>query len=132
MPSASRCSTDSGVRSSTSIMPRTPFIGVRISWLTVARKVDLAWLALSASRCAAIGDVAREPRLVVGDLQAAGEILLLVGERDVVVLPAMDIAHIGHEMADIGAAGDADQLVERVDRVSSTNSNGAVVATAKV
>ena len=58
--------------------------------------------------------IAGEPRLVVGDLQAAGEILLLVGERDVVVLPAMDIAHIGHEMADIGAAGDADELVERV------------------
>ena len=58
--------------------------------------------------------VAREPRLVVGDLQAAGEILLLIGERDVVVLPAMDVAHIGHEMADVGAAGDADELIERV------------------
>ena len=58
--------------------------------------------------------IAGEPRLVVGDLQAAGEIFLLVGERDVVVLPAMDVAHIGHEMADIGAAGDADQLVERI------------------
>jgi hypothetical protein len=34
--------------SSTSIMPKTPFIGVRISWLMVARKVDLAWLATSA------------------------------------------------------------------------------------
>jgi hypothetical protein len=76
-------------------MPKTPFIGVRISWLTVARKVDLA---------------------VVGDLQAARQILFLVGERDVVVLPAMDVAHIGHEMADIGAAGDADELVERIDR----------------
>ena len=36
-------------RSSTSIMPSTPFIGVRISWLMVARKVDFAWLAASAS-----------------------------------------------------------------------------------
>ena len=62
------------------------------------------------------GDVARMARLVVGDLQAAREVLLLVGERDVVVLPAMDVAHIGHEMADIGAAGDADELVERIDR----------------
>ena len=35
--------------SSTSIMPSTPFIGVLISWLMVARKVDLAWLAASAS-----------------------------------------------------------------------------------
>ena len=30
-------------------MPSTPFIGVRISWLMVARKVDFAWLAASAS-----------------------------------------------------------------------------------
>jgi hypothetical protein len=30
-------------------MPSTPFIGVLISWLMVARKVDLAWLAASAS-----------------------------------------------------------------------------------
>ena len=30
-------------------MPSTPFIGVRISWLMVARKVDLAWVAASAS-----------------------------------------------------------------------------------
>ena len=48
--SDSCCSTESGVRSRMSIMPSTPFIGVRISWLTVARKVDLAWLAFSASR----------------------------------------------------------------------------------
>ena len=34
-------------------MPSTPFIGVRISWLMVARKVDLAWVAASASARAA-------------------------------------------------------------------------------
>ena len=34
--------------SSTSIMPMTPFMGVRISWLMVARKADLARLASSA------------------------------------------------------------------------------------
>ena len=33
---------------STSIMPITPFIGVRISWLMVATKADLARLASSA------------------------------------------------------------------------------------
>ena len=38
-----------GSRSSSSAVPTTPFIGVRISWLIVARKVDLAWLAASAS-----------------------------------------------------------------------------------
>ena len=62
------------------------------------------------------GRVARQPLLVVGDLQALRQLLLLVGQSDVVVLPAMDVAHIGHQMADIGAAGDADQLVERIDR----------------
>ena len=31
-------------------MPRTPLIGVRISWLIVARNCDLAMLAASASR----------------------------------------------------------------------------------
>ena len=62
-----------------------------------------------------VGGGARQAFLVVGDLQAAGELFLLVGQRDVVVLPAVDVAHVGHEMADIGAAGDADELVERID-----------------
>jgi hypothetical protein len=30
-------------------MPSTPFIGVRISWLIIAKNVDFAWLAASAS-----------------------------------------------------------------------------------
>jgi hypothetical protein len=40
-------------RSKTSIMPSTPFIGVRISWLIVARNVDFASFAASASARAA-------------------------------------------------------------------------------
>ena len=44
-----RCGPSRPWRCSTSIMPSTPFIGVRISWLMVARKVDFAWLAASAS-----------------------------------------------------------------------------------
>ncbi len=35
-------------------MPRMPFIGVRISWLIVARNSDFAWLAASAWRRASI------------------------------------------------------------------------------
>ena len=42
------CSSLSGVMASTSSVPSTPYRGVRISWLIVARKVDLASLALSA------------------------------------------------------------------------------------
>ena len=38
---------------SNSVMPNTPFIGVRISWLIVARKSLLARLAASAARSAA-------------------------------------------------------------------------------
>ncbi len=44
-----RCSALSEVSSSNSVMPSTPFIGVRISWLMVARKSLLAWLAASAA-----------------------------------------------------------------------------------
>ncbi|MCY1172185.1 hypothetical protein D9M73_123160 [compost metagenome] len=34
--------------SSKSVKPSTPFIGVRISWLILARKLDFAWAATSA------------------------------------------------------------------------------------
>ena len=47
--SCSRCAGVSSLCSKSSVMPRTPFIGVRISWLTAARK---ALLARSASRAA--------------------------------------------------------------------------------
>ena len=42
------CSGVNSVSSSRSAMPRMPLSGVRISWLTVARKRDLARLAVSA------------------------------------------------------------------------------------
>jgi len=44
-----RCSSLSSLSSIRSVMPRTPFIGVRISWLMLARKSLLARLAASAS-----------------------------------------------------------------------------------
>ena len=37
----SRCSGESGVSSSSPVMPMTPFIGVRISWLMLARNTAL-------------------------------------------------------------------------------------------
>jgi hypothetical protein len=43
------CSADSGVLASRSAMPMIAFIGVRISWLMLARKSDLVRLALSAT-----------------------------------------------------------------------------------
>jgi len=60
--------------------------------------------------------VAGLARLVVGDLQPACQILLLVGQGDVVVLPAVHVSHIGHQMADIGGPGDAHELIERAAR----------------
>ena len=55
MPSASRrCSGSSRVRSSRSSRPSTPLSGVRISWLTVARKSDFCCeAAIAASRASA-------------------------------------------------------------------------------
>ena len=49
----SRCSGVSGVCSSMSATPITPFIGVRISWLIVARNSALAFAAASALTSAA-------------------------------------------------------------------------------
>jgi hypothetical protein len=43
------CSSLSAVSISNPIMPMTPFIGVRISWLMVARKSDFARVAISAA-----------------------------------------------------------------------------------
>ena len=59
------CSASSGVSSSRSVMPMTPFIGVRISWLMLARNSLLAWLAASAAsfcRCSS------SDRLALGNL----------------------------------------------------------------
>ncbi len=53
----SRCHSSSSVSSSSSLMPITPFIGVRISWLTLATNIDFsrdassAWSRASASSC---------------------------------------------------------------------------------
>ena len=44
----SRCSAVSSVSSSRPVMPITPFIGVRISWLMLARNSLLCRLAASA------------------------------------------------------------------------------------
>ena len=46
----SRCSLVSAVSSSRPLIPMIAFIGVRISWLMVARNALLAWFAASAAR----------------------------------------------------------------------------------
>ena len=45
----SRCSGVSSVPRSSPVIPITAFIGVRISWLIVARNALFAWVAASAS-----------------------------------------------------------------------------------
>jgi hypothetical protein len=47
---------------SSSDMPTMPFIGVRISWLIIARKRDLAWLAASAWALSASASTASRSR----------------------------------------------------------------------
>ena len=46
------CLADRLVLSSSSVIPRTPFSGVRISWLMLARNLDFATLAASAASLA--------------------------------------------------------------------------------
>ena len=43
------CSGVSVVPRASSVIPMIPFIGVRISWLMLARNSDFAWLAASAA-----------------------------------------------------------------------------------
>ena len=59
VPAKSRCSALSGVSSSRPLMPITAFIGVRISWLIVARNALLASLAVSAAACACCASLNR-------------------------------------------------------------------------
>ena len=53
----SRCSSESAVPKAISVMPMMPFIGVRISWLMLARKSLLLRLADSAASLASVSCV---------------------------------------------------------------------------
>ena len=59
MPRYSRCSAVKSVSSANSVMPMMPFIGVRISWLMVARKSLLARFACSADSLACVNSSTR-------------------------------------------------------------------------
>ena len=65
-------------------MPMMPFIGVRISWLTVARKRDFAWLAYSARSRALISDDSARLRAVISRAIARCETasLILIAYRE--------------------------------------------------
>ena len=62
-------------------MPMMPFMGVRISWLTVARKRDFAWLAYSARSRALIRAVSARLRGVMSRAMARCETWLEVLSR---------------------------------------------------
>ena len=63
-----RCVAESSVSSSISVMPRTPLIGVRISWLMLARNRDLARLAACAAAATSMASSAlRRSRDVADD-----------------------------------------------------------------
>ena len=57
-----RWRSSSGVSSSSSVMPITPFIGVRISWLMLARNADFSLDASSAASRAAASSCSRSAR----------------------------------------------------------------------
>ena len=65
----SRCSSSSRVCSTRSVMPSTPFIGVRISWLMLATNSVLARLAASAASASSCVRCMAASRRVVGGLQ---------------------------------------------------------------
>ncbi len=68
----------SGLRSvcaSTSSMPVTPIIGVRISWLIAATNVDFAWFASSAAARAWTASRSARSRRVTSDSMAAAIVL---------------------------------------------------------
>src|SRR5688572_6987134 len=54
------CSAEREVFASRSAMPMIAFIGVRISWLMLARKSDLVWLALSAAALACCNSASKD------------------------------------------------------------------------
>jgi len=58
----------SGESSSRLVMPMTPFIGVRISWLIIARKALLAWAARSAASLASLSSSAERFWSVVDEV----------------------------------------------------------------
>ena len=107
-------------------MPSTPFIGVRISWLMVARKVDLAWVAASASARAAsdglLGGGERglafaQLRDVVIDAEQAAVLELAENVFDVaaaVGAPLVAVAAgLAHPRGDFGDLGVDVEVVER-------------------
>ena len=73
-------------------MPITPFIGVRISWLMVARNSDLASVAASASTRRALSSSLRRTSAVTSQLTPT--IL------EVAVGPAVDGADQGADVPD--------------------------------
>ena len=52
VPAKLRCFSVRSVSSKSSVIPNTPFMGVRISWLMEVRNCDFAWLADSAASLA--------------------------------------------------------------------------------
>ena len=61
----SRCSAVSGVSRQSCVMPRMPFIGVRISWLILARKALFASFASRASFAASMASSSAALRWVI-------------------------------------------------------------------
>ena len=99
----SSCSAVSAVSSSSVVMPMTPFIGVRISWLMLARNSDFARVASSSLRLSAMSSR-------VGRRQ----LLLALAERAIRVVPLELIQIRARVKSD---AGDELDLVRKLDEI---------------
>ena len=83
-----RCRGVSSVACSSSDMPMTPFIGVRISWLMRARNSLLALLARSAASLARVASSMTSLQLAIGVAQIVGAIRDLLLEELAIFLQA--------------------------------------------
>ncbi len=109
-----RCCVVSSVRASTSSMPVTPIIGVRISWLIAARKVDFARLACSAAWRAASASCSARSRAAMSDSNGVGH--LVERARDVLELGDARIVRALGVVAARDPARRDDQLAKRAER----------------
>ena len=108
----SRCCSFGSLSSASSVMPMMPFIGVRISWLMLARNSLLARLASMARSRADDQERVRGPQLAGACVDGVLE-LFLVLDQTAVPLADFDqhVVEAVHELADFVVPGGFDPHV---------------------
>ncbi len=80
-----RCRVSNAVVSKSSVMPRTPFMGVRISWLMLARNCDFVRLAASATSLASSNSCVVRFSGVMSEATARCPVILPSASRSAVI-----------------------------------------------